>query len=61
MPEIELLYFDGCPSWQIALENVGLAIEAEKLPHRVRLVGSRSPAGTGRAFSGLSLVSTGWH
>jgi len=38
MPEIELLYFDGCPSWQTALENLRVVIEAEKLPHQVRLV-----------------------
>jgi len=43
MPEIELLYFDGCPSWQTALENLRLVIEAEKLPHQVRLVEITTP------------------
>ena len=43
MPEIELLYFDGCPSWQTALENLRLVIEAEMLPHQVRLVEITTP------------------
>jgi hypothetical protein len=43
MPAIELLYFDGCPSWQSALENLRLVIEAENLPHQVRLVEITTP------------------
>ena len=38
MNEIELLYFDGCPSWQTALENLSQVIEAENLPYQVRLI-----------------------
>ncbi len=43
MNEIELLYFDGCPSWQDALENVRQVIETENLPCEVRLVEIVSP------------------
>lgn len=35
---IELLYFDGCPSWQGGLENLTTALEAEGLPIEVHLV-----------------------
>ena len=38
MNEIELLYFDGCPSWQTALENLHQVIDAENLPYQVRLI-----------------------
>lgn len=38
MNEIELLYFDDCPSWQNALENLHRVIEAENLPFQVRLI-----------------------
>jgi hypothetical protein len=38
MLTLELLYFDGCPSWQNALENMRRAIEAENLPHEVCLI-----------------------
>ncbi len=38
MNEIELLYFDGCPSWQSALENLKQVIEEEKFPCQVRLI-----------------------
>ena len=43
MPEIELLYFADCPSWQTALENLRKVIEAENLPHQVRLVEISTP------------------
>jgi len=43
MPEIALLYFDGCPSWQTALENLRLVIEAGNLPHQVHLVEITTP------------------
>lgn len=36
--KIELLYFDGCPSWQDALENVKTALAAEGLVADIRLV-----------------------
>ena len=29
--EIELFYFDGCPAWQEALENMKTALKAEGL------------------------------
>jgi len=35
---IELLYFDGCPSWQAGLDNLNAALTAEGLEARVRLV-----------------------
>lgn len=38
MNEIELLYFDGCPSWQTALDNLRQVIETENLPCQVRLI-----------------------
>ncbi|MBE0698510.1 MAG: thioredoxin family protein [Anaerolineaceae bacterium] len=43
MNDIELLYFDGCPSWQTALENLHQVIEAEKLPYQVRLIEIANP------------------
>ena len=43
MDEIELLYFDGCPSWQTALENLHQAIAAENLSHQVRLIEITTP------------------
>lgn len=36
--EIELFYFDDCPSWQEALENLKAALRAEKLEAGIRLV-----------------------
>ena len=35
---IEVLYFDGCPSWQQAVENIEAALEAEGLAAEVELV-----------------------
>jgi hypothetical protein len=35
---IELLYFDGCPSWQDGRENLKDALEAEGLEAHIRLV-----------------------
>jgi hypothetical protein len=43
MNEIELLYFDGCPSWQEALENLRQVIETENLPYQVRLIEITTP------------------
>lgn len=43
MNEIELLYFDGCPSWQTALENLHQVIETENLPYQVRLIEITTP------------------
>ncbi len=35
---IELLYFDGCPSWQDGVKNLETALKAEGLEAQVRLV-----------------------
>ena len=35
---IELFYFDGCPSWQEALENLKAALVIERLQAEIRLV-----------------------
>lgn len=43
MNEIELLYFDGCPSWQTTLENLRVLIAADHLPYEVRLVEISTP------------------
>jgi len=36
--KIELLYFEGCSSWQIGLENIKSALQAEGLDVSVHLV-----------------------
>ena len=36
--KIDLLYFDGCPSWLDALENLEAALKAEGLEAGIRLV-----------------------
>jgi len=36
--KIELLYFDGCPSWQTGLENLKTALQMEQLEDSVELV-----------------------
>jgi hypothetical protein len=38
MNEITLLYFDGCPSWQPALENLEKVLESEQIPAEITLV-----------------------
>ena len=43
MNEIKLLYFDGCSSWQTALENLRQVIKTEALPYQVRLVEITTP------------------
>lgn len=43
MQSIDLLYFDGCPSWQIGLENLRQAIEAEKLSTEIHLIEIKTP------------------
>jgi hypothetical protein len=35
---IDLLYFDGCPSWQSGLENLKAALAAEDMQAEIRLV-----------------------
>ena len=36
--EINLLYFDGCPSWQNALTNLQTALKEEKLDYSINLI-----------------------
>lgn len=36
--EIDLLYFDGCPSWQGGLKNLKAALKAKRLDANIRLV-----------------------
>ena len=36
--QIDLLYFDGCPSWQGGLENLKAALSAEGIDAEIRLV-----------------------
>lgn len=35
---VELLYFDGCPSWHTGLENLKAALLAEKIDAEIRLI-----------------------
>jgi hypothetical protein len=41
---IELLYFDGCPSWRAGLENLKAALDAERLNADVQLIGVNDEA-----------------
>jgi len=36
--QINLLYFDGCPSWQGGLKNLKAALSAEGMDAEIRLV-----------------------
>ena len=36
--KIELLYFDGCPSWETGLENLKAALQEESLSASVEMV-----------------------
>ena len=36
--QIDLMYFDGCPSWEGALENLKTALAAEGMEADIRLV-----------------------
>jgi hypothetical protein len=36
--QIDLLYFDGCPSWQPGLENLKAALAAEGIEAEIRMV-----------------------
>ena len=40
--KIDLLYFDGCPSWQPGLENLRSALALEEAQAEVNLVNVRS-------------------
>ena len=36
--KIEILYFDGCPSWEDGLKNLEAALQEEGLPASVEMV-----------------------
>jgi hypothetical protein len=36
--KIELLYFDDCPSWKVALENLETALAAEGVEAEIQLI-----------------------
>jgi len=40
--KIELLYFDGCPSWQTGLQNLKSAMQLEAIVADIDLVGVRA-------------------
>jgi hypothetical protein len=42
--KIELLYFDGCPSWQTGLNNLKSALQLEGIESEVNLVNVRDDA-----------------
>ena len=55
---IELLYIDGCPSWQAGLDNLKVALKAEGLDSQVRLVKVEEDKDAKAIdFLGLPLVS----
>ncbi len=41
--QISLLYFEGCPSWETALQNVKKVIEMDKIPAEIRLIKIETP------------------
>jgi hypothetical protein len=41
---IDLLYFDGCPSWQSGLENLKSALAAEGIQASIRLLRIDDPS-----------------
>ncbi len=42
--KIELLYFDGCPSWQTGLKNLKSALQLEGIDAEVNLVNVQNEA-----------------
>ena len=55
--QIELFYFDGCPSWQKALENLRDALLAEGIENDINLVKIESPEdAVARKFSGSPTI-----
>ena len=43
MNKITLLYFDGCPSWQSALENLQKLVTSEKILAEINLIKIETP------------------
>ncbi|MBI5935771.1 MAG: thioredoxin family protein [Chloroflexi bacterium] len=46
--KIDLLYFDGCPSWEGGMQNLMAALEAEGLEAEIDLVNVREEAQAAR-------------
>lgn len=42
--KIDLLYFDGCPSWEGGMQNLMAALEAEGLEAEIELVNVKDEA-----------------
>ena len=42
--KIELLYFDGCPSWQTGLQNLKSALQLEGIEAEVNLINVQDEA-----------------
>ncbi len=58
--KIELLYFDGCPSWQKALENLETLIAEEGLDISIQLVAVNSDQeATRKKFLGSPSIQVG--
>ena len=58
--KIQLLYFDGCPSWETALQNLETACALEGLPAEIELVEVRDDDAADRRFLGSpSIVVNG--
>ena len=58
MPKtVELFYFDGCPSWEQALENLKRALQLEQLPDEIEMieVGDPTDAQTKRFIGSPSI------
>lgn len=45
---IELLYFDGCPSWQTALENLKVALQEEGISEVITMIEIRDDEQAGQ-------------
>lgn len=43
MNKITLLYFDGCPSWQLALGNLEKLVQNEEFPAEISLIKIETP------------------
>ncbi len=41
--KVELLYFDGCPSWKQGLENLKSALELENIQAEIQLIPVETP------------------
>lgn len=56
-PLVELFYFDGCPSWEPAVENLKQALQLEQWPAEVELIHVADPAdGQTKRFLGSPTI-----